>query len=319
MVNKASATIVIYCLIALAIMTSGYFFPAENDLVIYFPIALSILTLIPVYVWQRSYRRKTELSKELIGKDKDRVIFWVFALFTLAMSIRIPSVLLFSQPYEKTPLIYLLILTMLLLEKTDLTVFGFKTKNLGKSLLYGFTFFVLLNASASTIRYVSIYTFTNQMPVQSFDLVSMALSMPFMTFCVGVSEEGLFRGYMQTHLQRFFSSKQSILIQAVLFGVWHFVWNLSPFNPLGMAQYMATTFFIGLVFGYFYFKTKNLAPLIFAHGLWDSVTPSIMQSGAANNFISALGLPSQVIMSLLPFALSALITVIFIKYLVKEN
>jgi hypothetical protein len=59
--------------------------------------------------------------------------------------------------------------------------------------------------------------------------------------------------------------------------------------------------------------------LIFAHGLWDRVTPSIMQSGAANNFISALGLPSQVIMSLLPFALSALITVIFIKYLVKEN
>lgn len=319
MVEKASVTIVIYCLLALAIMTSGYFSPAGTELIVYFPIALSILLLIPVYVWQKSYRRKTELSKGLLGRDKDTVISQVFVLFTLAMSVRIPSVLLFGEPYEKTPLIYLLVLTILLLEKTDLTAFGFKTKNLRKSLFLGFAFFALLNGLASTIRYVLVYAFTNQMPIQSFDLVLSVSLMPFMTFCVGISEEGLFRGYIQTHLQRFFSSKRAIFIQAALFGVWHFVWNLYPFSPLDMAMYVATTFFIGLLFGYFYSKTKNLIPLIFAHGLWNSLPQSIIQSEAAQSFVSALGLSSQVLMSFLPFVLSALVTVIFIKYYVKEN
>lgn len=317
--DKITAIIVVYCLLTLSVMASGYFFPAESELAVYFPIALSILLLIPLYEWQRSYRRKSELSKELSVKNRDSTVLWVFVLFTLAMSVRIPSVLLFGEPYEKTPLIYLFVLTILLLEKTDLTAFGFKTKNFGRSLLYGFMFFALFNGLASASSYVLIYAFTNQMPVQSFDLVSFALLMPFMTFCVGIGEEGLFRGYIQTRLQKSFSTKQAIIFQAVLFGVWHFVWNLYPFSPIGMAQYVATTFLIGLVFGYFYSKTGNLVPLIFAHGLWDSVTLSIVQSEAADKFVSALSSSSQVLISFLPFALFALVTAVFVRYFVKEN
>jgi len=314
--KKTLATIAIYYVVALIIMTSAHFSPATAELVVYLPIVLSILLLIPVYAWQRNYRKKPELSKEHVKRDKSRVIFWVFALFILAMSIRIPSVLLFSEPYEKTPLIYLLVLTMLLIERTDLVAFGFKTRNLGKSLLYGLAFFVLLNGLASTIMHVSIYIFTNQAPVQSFDFGYSVLTMPFMTFCVAISEEGLFRGYIQTHFHDF-SPKKAIVIQAMLFGAWHFVWNLSPFNPLGMAQYVIATFFIGLIFGYFYDKTKNLTPLIFAHGLWNSVPPAIIQSDAAQNFISALVLPNQLMLMFLPFVLSAVVTIVFTKYLVK--
>ena len=91
MVEKASVTIVIYCLLALAIMTSGYFSPAGTELIVYFPIALSILLLIPVYVWQKSYRRKTELSKGLFGKvepyfmvlNKDSI--WGLSFLTLGL------------------------------------------------------------------------------------------------------------------------------------------------------------------------------------------------------------------------------------------
>jgi len=311
-------TILIYYAVSLIIVASGYFFPAETELAIYLPILLSILLLIPIYVWQRKYRGKKNLPEEIGEKDAGRALLGVFALFTLAMSIRIPSVLLFSEPYEKIPLIYLLVLTILLVEKIDLEAFGFKTRNLGKSLLYGLVFFICLNGLASAIRYVSIYALNAQTPVQSFDIWSSLLTMPFMTFCVGVSEEGLFRGYIQTHLQNFYSSKEAILVQAILFGGWHFVWNLFPFSPLEMAQYVSATFFIGLLFGYFYSKTKNLTPLIFAHGLWNSIPPSIIQSDAAKNFVSALTLPNQIMLMFLPFVISALITVIFTKYLVRE-
>jgi membrane protease YdiL (CAAX protease family) len=106
--------------------------------------------------------------------------------------------------------------------------------------------------------------------------------LPFQTLLVGISEEGLFRGYIQTHLQKFYAWK-AIFIQAILFGFWHFVWNLYPFNPFAMAQYIATTFFIGLLFGYFYSKAKNLVPLILTHGLWNSFPAGVVENSAALN------------------------------------
>ncbi len=116
-----------------------------------------------------------------------------------------------------------------------------------------------------------------------YDFTLFLLAMPFMTLCVGISEEGLFRGYMQTHFQKLYTPTKAIIIQAVFFGVWHFVWNLSPFDPFGMAMYVATTFFIGLIFGYFYSKSKNLVPLILTHGLWNSVLSGVPQKRRIRN------------------------------------
>ena len=102
-----------------------------------------------------------------------------------------------------------------------------------------------------------------------------------MTFCVGINEEGFFRGYVQTHFEKFYSSKQAILIQSILFGVWHFVWDLHPFAPIHMTFYVGSTFLIGLVFGYFYSKTKNLVPLVFAHGLFNSIPQGVVENRLA--------------------------------------
>jgi membrane protease YdiL (CAAX protease family) len=239
-------------------------------------------------------------------------------LFILALSVRIPSVLLFGMPYEKTPLIYLIILTVLIIEKADVSVFGFKTRNIGKSLLFGFLFSVILGGLASLSFYLMIYFFTSQVPVQSYNVLPFLLTMPFMTLCVGISEEGLFRGYMQTHLERFYSSKQAIVIQAILFGVWHFVWGLNPFDPVYMLSYVGGTFLVGLLFGYFYSKTRNLAPLVFAHGLFDSFPAGIMENQSALDAFQTISPSFQGLTWILPYIISAVLTLLFIKYLVKE-
>jgi membrane protease YdiL (CAAX protease family) len=123
------------------------------------------------------------------------------------------------------------VLTIVIVQKTDLSIFGFKTRRFGTALFYGLAFFLLLNALTLTIVYSLISVLTNQIALQAYDPVPFFLAMPFMTFCVGISEEGLFRGYMQTHLEKIYTPRKAILIQTLLFGFWHLVWDLSPFNP----------------------------------------------------------------------------------------
>ncbi|MGC8896254.1 MAG: CPBP family intramembrane glutamic endopeptidase [Candidatus Bathyarchaeia archaeon] len=314
MIKKATATVIFaYFVVALIILLSGCVLPRESEI----PIFISLLSLIPLYFWKKNYEKKLELSKEINGRSKSSVLFWVFTLFTLALLVRIPSVLLLNMPYEKAPLIYLLTLTIIVIERTDVSAFGFKTQNMRKAFFYGIVFYIILGGITLLIFYLLIYFLSNQMPVLSYDISPFLSSIPFQTLLVGISEEGLFRGYVQTHLQKFYAFK-AVLIQAVLFGFWHFVWNLSPFNPLGMAQYMATTFFIGLLFGYFYSKAKNLIPLVLTHGLWNSFPTGIVENSAALELLEQTSILNQILMWLLPYAIAAVAAFLFIKFLVKE-
>jgi membrane protease YdiL (CAAX protease family) len=317
--NAVVKTILLYYLVAVATLLSGYLFPTGTQLVNTVPIAFSLLMLAPLYMWERSYRKKTQLSLETAKRDMGMTVFWIFTLFTLALSIRIPSILLFNQPYEKTALIYLLVLTVLLVERTNPSVIGFKTQNLGRALLYGVAFFATLAGLTLVFTYTLIFAFTGKMPVQSFDYALALMTLPFMTLCVGISEEGFFRGYVQTHLEKFFTPNQANLTQAILFGGWHFAWYLWPFDSSGMSYHVMTTFFIGILFGYFYSKTRNLIPLILAHGLWDSVPPSIIENQATIGYFATFPTENQALVLILPFALAALATVIFTKYGTRRN
>jgi membrane protease YdiL (CAAX protease family) len=279
---------------------------------------MSLLLLIPIYLWYEGYREKEKLSNEVSGRDKSTTLRWIFALFILALSVRVPSALLFGQPYEKTALIFLVISTIVVIEKTSISAFGFKTENIEKSLLYGFAFFIVFGVVLIITSTLLFFAFTNQMLIASYSIAIFLSAMPFQTLCVGLSEEGLFRGYMETHLRKFYTVGMAIFIQAAFFGVWHFVWNLSPFNPIGMAQYIGTTFLIGLLFGYFYSKSKNLVPLIFAHGLYNSFIQGIIENSTASNILQTIPVTSQILTLLLPYAVSAIAMFLFVKYLVKE-
>jgi membrane protease YdiL (CAAX protease family) len=279
---------------------------------------MSLLLLVPIYVWYEDYQEKEKLSKEINGRDKRTTLRWIFMLFILALSVRVPSALLFGQPYEKTALIYLIILTIVIIEKTNISAFGFKTENIEKSLLYGFAFFIVFGGVLILSSSLLVFAFTNQMLIASYSIAIFLFAMPFQTLCVGLSEEGLFRGYMQTHLRKFYTTGMAIFIQATFFGVWHFVWDLSPFDPIGMAQYIATTFLIGLLFGYFYSKSKNLVPIIFAHGLYNSFIEGIIGNETASTALQTIPVVSQILTLLLPYAISAIAMFLFIKYLTKE-
>ena len=316
--NGVLKSFLVYFVVTSVIFASAYLLRQDSVLSRVMPIFLSIILLAPLYIWQRNYAKKEKLSEGVDGRGRSVVVFWIFILFLLALVVRIPSVLLFDEPYEKTPLIYLIVLTMIVIEKTNVVAFGFKSQNIGKSLLRGLIFYLVFAGSMLSIQYSLVYAFTGYATMESFDILSFLLGMPFHTLWVGISEEGLFRGYMQSHLEKVFTVRKAILIQAILFGIWHFVWNLHPLNVWGMTEYILSSLFWGLVVGYFYSKAKSLVPVVLIHGLWNSVIVGIITNETAFKALETTPILNQVAVMLFPSILSGLLTFVFIKYLVKR-
>jgi membrane protease YdiL (CAAX protease family) len=244
------------------------------------PMIFSVILLIPLFVWYRFFRKSAVLSREMSKTKKNSIWLGILALFFLAMVVRLPAVLLFGNVYEKTPLIYLIVLTIILVKKENLGPYGFRTEKFGKALLVGLVYYLVYALAGFFILNAMAFVYVGQAFYVSFNLVSFLLVFPFMTFCVGISEEGLFRGFMQTRLNIGYSWKDAIFIQAVLFGLWHFVWHLSPLDFGGMAVHILYASIVGLIFGYFYHISKTLTPLILTHGLIDSVPYGLITSQA---------------------------------------
>ncbi len=92
----------------------------------------------------------------------------------------------------------------------------------------------------------------------------------------GFFEEFLFRGALQTRLRRLMSPGWALVLQAVIFGVWHVGLGYSSFGEPGgvltaLASTLAFQMGLGLAFGYIFERSRNLiAPSVF-HVLYNSM------------------------------------------------
>ena len=91
----------------------------------------------------------------------------------------------------------------------------------------------------------------------------------------GFGEEFLFRGALQTRLRALLSPSWAIVIQALLFGIWHFAAN---FGFKGMTSSTAVIAFsvvlqatTGLVFGIIFQRTRNLLACSVIHVVANSL------------------------------------------------
>ncbi|MFQ6065561.1 MAG: CPBP family intramembrane glutamic endopeptidase [Candidatus Bathyarchaeia archaeon] len=318
MKDRLFKTLLTYFAVSSIILVSGLPIIEDVEDLNLIPATVSVFLLIPLYMWYRRYRQHTKLSQQIHKRGKGTIIFVILFLFTLAMVIRIPSVLLLNMAYEKTPVIFLVVLTIVLLEEKDPSIFGFKTERFGRALLLGLVYYLLFEFSSGLVLGVLAYASTGQIKIIGFNPMPFLLTMPFMTLCVGISEEGLFRGYMQTCLSEVFSRRKAILIQAFLFGLWHFVWHVLPFNPFGMLAHITSTFMFGLLFGYFYSESNNLTPLVLTHGLVDSLPLGYILNEEALKSMQNLPLPMQILIQTIPYIISILVAFASTRYLIKR-
>lgn len=90
----------------------------------------------------------------------------------------------------------------------------------------------------------------------------------FAAFTAGVTEEFMFRGYLLPRLELVFKSPFiAIALSSIFFGLLHFSYG-TIFNMVG-------PMILGGVFGYFYWKYRNIAIPIICHFLWDYVLMSV--------------------------------------------
>jgi membrane protease YdiL (CAAX protease family) len=308
--------LVVYFVVSALLLLSGFLF-SPSEFLDSVPVLLSVGLLPPIFLWYKNYSACVGLSRRVDGRSKGWVAIWILALFLLAMTVRFPSVLWFQVPYEKTPLVYLLVLTVVVVEKTDVSAFGFKTKGISRAVLYGVAYFIVFSLSSAIFFILFASASVNRLVVQTYDVFYSLSVMPFM-LCVGISEEGLFRGYTQTHLEQFYSKRKANLLQALLFGLWHIVWYVSTPQLLYMFGYVMATSIIGLFYGYFYSKARNLVPLIIAHVLHNSFLGGLRMNQEVLELLGNLPMLNQGLIWITPYILAGVFAFVFTKYAVRE-
>ncbi|MDB5118267.1 MAG: family intrarane metalloprotease [Mucilaginibacter sp.] len=95
------------------------------------------------------------------------------------------------------------------------------------------------------------------------------LFMYFTAITAGITEELIFRGYMLSRLSLLFKQKYlPIVISAMLFAVVHLAYK----NPIQLVY----TFLLGLLYGAFYQKYRNIKILIGVHSMVDITAFSVL-------------------------------------------
>ncbi len=91
----------------------------------------------------------------------------------------------------------------------------------------------------------------------------------------GFMEEFLFRGALQTRLRRLWTPAWAVVMQALVFGIWHLGLGFANTGHAGLLPALASTVVnqavVGLAFGVIFERTRNLAVPSIVHVLADSL------------------------------------------------
>jgi membrane protease YdiL (CAAX protease family) len=214
-----------------------------------------------------------------LGEDKRQAVIEVLAFFALNVvfisaliaagwveKIQAPTVGILVQFVSMAVIPYILIPTlyMKLVHKWTFKDFGFC--NIGPNSRGVIIFAALLYGSEGLALFDSGFT---PMPVM---MIVFAILQP------AIFEEFLFRGVIQTRLQRVLGQNKALIGAAVLFGLAHFSVNIfmADLDLLMSSLKMVKQAAFGCIFGIIYMKTGSLWPGIIAHFLADGRLPSLM-------------------------------------------
>lgn len=127
--------------------------------------------------------------------------------------------------------------------------------NLLKKMWIYLPFSVLAGLIFAEAEYLFIQTSPLIPDLSTVNLLQLTI---IMIFVVGLIEEFIFRGIIQTRLEEFLGPAGGILLASLLFGIMH--------SSYGTPYEMVYTFLAGGVLGYLFYKTKSLSLVVMIHG-----------------------------------------------------
>ena len=208
-----------------------------------------------------------------MNKLKKSMLAGIFLLFFLLLvNFHLKLFIPFSAVFWVSRIYFWIVLAAIVfyarkVEKQNFLLYEEQKYHFSKALLMAILVVIVMIFGMAFLNSILIFFGLSQEPSQETKTVYSLfegnyLLLIFTCITAGVTEEFLFRGYLQTRLERLFNKTWAgILISALVFGIMHISWN-NFFHIVG-------SFWIGLVLAYFYYKYRNIKILIFLHIFYD--------------------------------------------------
>jgi len=227
-----------------AIAVCEYLFAYQD---VAFGIGLALFLALGIYITISVVR----LSQPITDCAGSLALIPLYILFTSSLPW------FFINQQYLLPAVYSIILALSLLHiyqnKLSLKyIFGFRKEKL---LLYTLAC-LAIGAALGTMEY---FILRPAPAFPTFEVKYLVRDMIYMFLFVCLGEELLFRGLLQIDLMKVFGVKGGLILASLMFAVMHLTWRSLP--ELGFV------FIAGLILGFLYWKTKNLALPIIVHGV----------------------------------------------------
>ena len=220
-------------------------------------------------------------------KDKNNILRNSILIFILCLIIHAVEVLfirtdetVFAECFINKVFGIIVLFVLLHLLKWKWRDIGFKKEGIIKNIFRGFLLCVVFYALGFLVEFLALNMQGNpghfEFFVTGFSLTGNVVKQTgigFILMCVGFNiinvwmEEGLFRGFYITYLNKKFDVKKAIFIAAILFGIWHIVtpfrslldgdMNLPSFMAMSLG-YVVLSAIMGIKWGYLYKITGSV-------------------------------------------------------------
>lgn len=247
---KLSTLFIVSIFVAIALLE--YVFVYMN---VAYGIILALFLTIFIYVVVSIPRFETDVTKAA----ESLALIPLYVLFTSSLPW------FFIKQAYILPAVYSIILSLCFVhiyeKRIDLKDIGLTTTNWRKWLIIG----SIIGIPTGIVEYLVLLP---EPAFPAFQLRYLLRDYIYMVLFVGLAEELLFRGIIQTDLQRIFGRLPGLLSASYLFGIMHLTWRSVP--------ELMFTFLAGYLLGYIYNRTGSLTAPIFLHGVNNVMLVAVM-------------------------------------------
>jgi len=235
-----------------AISLTEWIFAYKN---VAYGIGLSLFLAMGIYI----FISLIHLSPPITDCAESLALIPLYILFTSSLPW------FFINQQYLLPAVYSTILALCIWhiyqKKLSFSALGFKKNKWLKYVLIG----IMLGIPLGAGEYFVIYPAPT---FPTFEVKYLLRDLFYMLAFVGLAEELLFRGLLQTDLTRALGWKWGIVLASLMFAVMHLTWRSIP--------ELFFVFFASLILGYLYYKTKSLVAPIVMHGIGNVILVAIM-------------------------------------------
>lgn len=236
-----------------AITICEYLFAYQN---VAFGVGVALFLTLGIYLTISLVR----LNQPVIDCAESLALLPLYILFTSSLPW------FFIHQQYLLPAVYSIILALCLWhiyrnKLSLINILGFKKRDLSPNLLLG----LALGMGLGIVEY---FVLRPSPAFPTFEVKYFFRDIAYMLFFVGLAEELLFRGLIQSDLMKAFGVGGGLILASLMFAAMHLTWRSVP--------ELAFVFAAAIILGAIYYKTKSLTLPILIHATTNVILVAVL-------------------------------------------